>query len=61
QPVNAIRPIIRVNSTELYICRMRNRTDWGAFIDDLSVVLDKKTPLDVYHIATGKPYSVLCV
>jgi hypothetical protein len=56
QKINAIHPIIRVNATELYVYRLRNNRDLETFIDEVSAVLDKKTLLELYNIATSKPY-----
>ena len=61
QKFNAIHPIIRVNATELYVYRLRNMKDLETFIDEVSAVLDKKTPLELNHIATSEPYSFLYV
>lgn len=52
---NALRPIIRVNATELY--RLRNMKDLDTFIDEVSAVLDKNILLELYHMATSEPYS----
>ena len=35
--------------------------DLETFIDEVSAVLDKKTVLELYHIATAEPYSFLYV
>ena len=61
QKFNAIHPNIRVNATELYVYRLRNMKDLDTFIDEVSTVLDKKTLLELYHIATSEPYSFLYV
>jgi hypothetical protein len=61
QKFNAIHPIIRVNATELYVYRLRNMKDLDTFIDDVSAVLDKKSLLEIYHMATSEPYSFLYV
>jgi hypothetical protein len=58
QKCNAIHPIMRVNATELYVYRLRNNTDLESFIDEVSAVVDKKTLLELYHIATYK--TILC-
>ena len=61
QKFNAIHPIIRVNATELYVYRLKNTKDLDTFIDEVSAVLDKKSLLELYHIATSEPYSFLNV
>ena len=35
--------------------------DLDTFIDEVSAVLDKKTLLELYNIATAEPYSFLYV
>ena len=61
QKFNAIHPIIRVNATELYVYRLRNMKDLDTFIDEVSAVFDKKSLLEIYHMATSEPYSFLYV
>jgi hypothetical protein len=61
QKFNAIHPIIRVNATELYVYKLRNMKGFDTFIDEVSTVLDKKTLLELYRIATCEPYSFLYV
>ena len=61
QKFNAIHPIIRVNATELYVYRLKTTKDLNTFIDEVSAVLDKKSLLELYHIATSEPYSFLNV
>jgi hypothetical protein len=52
QKFSAIAPIIRVNATELYVYRLRNYKDLETFIDEVSAVADKKTLMQIYHLAT---------
>ena len=61
QKFNAIHPIIRVNATELYVYRLRNTKDLDTFIEEVSAVLDKRTLLQLYNIATSEPHSFLYV
>jgi hypothetical protein len=61
QKFTAISPIIRVNATELFIYRLRNYRDLETFIEEVSAVVDKKTLLEIYSIATSQPYSFLYV
>ena len=61
QKFNAIHPIIRVNATELYVYRFRNMKDLDTFIDEVSAVLDKKSLLKIYNIATSEPVPFLKV
>jgi hypothetical protein len=61
QKFTAISPIIRVNATELFIYRLRNYRDLETFIEEVSAVVDKKTLLEIYNMATSEPYSFLYV
>ena len=61
QKFSSISPIIRVNSTELYVYRLRNQNDLDKFLEEVSAVLDKKTLLKVYQETTKEPYSFLYV
>jgi hypothetical protein len=47
--------------TELIIFRLRNFKDIEAFIEETSAIYDKKTLLEIYHMATAEPYSFLYV
>ena len=61
QKFNAIHSIIRVNATELYVYRLRTLRDLDTFIDEVSAVLDKKSLLKIYNIATSEPVPHLYV
>ena len=61
QKFAAIANIIRVNATELYMYRLRNYRDLETFIEEVSAVVDKKTLMDIYNMATSEPYSFLYV
>ena len=61
QKFNAIHPIIRVNATELFVYRLRNTKDLDTLIEEVSAVLDKKTLLQLYNLATSEPHSFLYV
>ena len=53
--------LIRKNATELYIYRLRNYRELEAFIEEVSAIYDKKTPLELYNTATAEPYAFLYV
>jgi hypothetical protein len=61
QKFRAINNIIRVNATELYVFKLRNQNELDAFIEEVSAISDKKSLLEMYHIATEEPYSFLYV
>jgi hypothetical protein len=55
-----LSPIIRVNATSLYVFRLRNFSDLQAVIEETSALVDKKTLLEIYNLATNdEPYSFL--
>ena len=56
-----IANIIRVNATELFVFRLRNYRDLEAFIEEVSALIDKKSLLEIYGLATAEPYSFLYV
>lgn len=61
QKFTAISPIIRVNITELYVYRLRNYKDLETLLEELSALIDRKTLLNIYHLATEAPYSFMFV
>ena len=72
---NALSPIIRVNSRQLFFFRLRNYKEIETMVEELSAVLIKKSTvadaknlseakkllLEVYNIATEEPYSFLFI
>jgi hypothetical protein len=61
QVYKAIPPIIRKNITDLYIFRLRNYADMEAWLEEMAAIYDKKTLLQLYHMATDKPYGFLYI
>ena len=61
QKYSAVSPICRVNATELYVFRLRSIQDLTTVIEENSALLDKKTLLEVYRLATEQPFSFLFV
>ena len=61
QKFSALHPIIRVNATELIVFRLRNYQDLAMFLEEISALIDKKSLLEIYRIATDEPYSFLYV
>ena len=59
QKFTAIHPIIRCNATELYVFRLRSFQDLSTFLDEVSALVNKKTLLEMYELATAEPYSFL--
>jgi len=57
QVFNCLSPIIRKNITELFVYRLRNQKDLDSVLDELTALIDKKTLLEMYQIATSEPYS----
>ena len=61
QKFTALHPIIRVNATELYVFRLRNYRDLEAFVEEVSALIDKKSLMEIYNLATSEPFSFLTV
>ena len=61
QKFTALHPIIRVNATELYVFRLRNYRDLEAFVEEVSALIDKKSLMEIYNLATAEAYSFLYV
>ena len=61
QKLNALAPIVRLNSSSLYIFKLKNQAELDTFIQEQSALIDKKTINEIYRIATEEPYSFLFV
>ena len=61
QKFTALHPIIRVNATEWFVFRLRNYKDLETFIEEVSALIDKKSLMQIYNLATAEPYSFLYV
>ena len=59
QKCNVLAPIIRLNASSLYICRLKNASELMSFIEENSAIVDKQQLLDMYHQAVSfAPYSL---
>ena len=61
QKFSALHPIIRVNAKILHVFRLRNYQDLQMFIDEVSALIDKKSLMEIYSLATDEPFSFLTV
>ena len=62
QKYNALSPIVRLNSSSLYIFKLKNMAEVDAFVQEQSALVDKKTVYDIYKLATeDQSYSFLFV
>ena len=61
QNYSATATSVRVNATELYVFRLRSIQDLTTVIDENSALVDKKTLLQLYKLATEEPYSFLFI
>ena len=61
QKLNALAPIVRLNSSSLYIFKLKNQSELDTFIQEQSALIDKKTINEIYRVATEEPYSFLFV
>ena len=61
QGYKMINTVIRKNATQLYIFRLRNRSDLEAILDEMSAIYDKQTIYDIYKAATTDAHSFLYI
>ena len=61
QTLRSLSTIIRVNTTEIYIYRLRNYKEIESLIEELSALYPKKTILDIYNLATESPHSFIYI
>ena len=58
QKYNVLAPIIRLNTSALFIFRLKNMNEVNAFIEENSALVDKKTLYEMYQQAVNDaPYS----
>ena len=57
QKYNALAPIVRLNTSSLYILKLKNMAEVDAFVQEQSALVDKKTVYEIYKLATEEPYS----
>ena len=43
----------------MYVFRLRSFQDLSTFLDEVSALVNKKTLLEMYELATAEPYSLL--
>ena len=62
QKYRVLAPIIRLNSSSLYIFKLKNVSELMSFIEENSAIVDKEQLLNMYHKAVDdKPYSFFYV
>ena len=61
QKYNALAPIVRLNTSSLYIFKLKNMAEVDAFVQEQSALIDKNTVYEIYKTATQEPYSFLFV
>ena len=62
QKLNALATIVRVNTSSLYIFKLKNIREVETFIEEQSALVDKKTLYEIYNLAVNdQPYSFLFV
>ena len=49
QKLNALAPIVRLNTSSLYIFKLKNQAELDTFIQEQSALIDKKTMLEIYR------------
>jgi DNA replication protein DnaC len=61
QVFKAISPIIRKNITDMFVFRLRNKSDLDGIIEEVSAIHNPKVLLQLYQMATEEPYSFLYI
>ena len=61
QQLRTLSTIIRVNTCEIYIYRLRNYKEIDSLVEELSALYPKKTILEIYNLATESPHSFLYI
>jgi len=61
QKYKGVSTVIRVNTSDMYLFRLRNQLDLDAFLDEFAALADKKTIEKIYRMATDEPYGFLYV
>ena len=62
QKYNALATILRLNTSSLYIFKLKNMAEVDAFVQEQSALVGKKTVYEIYKLATeDQPYSFLFV
>ena len=51
--------MIRVNATQLFIFRLRNKKELDSVIEELGALADPKVLLEIYHTATAEDFNFL--
>ena len=62
QKYNALATIVRVNTSSLYIFKLKNMKEIDTFVEEQSALVDKKKLYEIYNLAVNdQPYSFLFV
>ena len=59
QKYRAVMPIVRVNTTDEIVFRLRNAHDLQAWIEESSALADPQTIMEIYRRAISVPYGYL--
>ena len=61
QKYKGVSNVIRLNISDMYVFKLRNKFDLDSFIEEFSALTDKDTMEKIYRIATDEPYGFLYV
>jgi hypothetical protein len=59
QKYRSLNNVVRMNSSDDLIWRLKNRADLDAVLDENSALVDKKTLEKLYRVATEQPFEFL--
>ena len=61
QKYKGVSTVIRVNTSDMYLFKLRNQLDLDAFLDEFGALADKKKIEKIYRMSTDEPYGFLYV
>ena len=61
QKFKCVSTVIRVNTSDMYLFKLRNQLDLDASLDEFGALADKKTIEKIYRMSTQEPYGFLYV
>ena len=59
QKYRSVMPVVRVNTTDEIVFRLRNAHDLQAWVEESSALADPQTIMEIYRRAISVPYQFL--
>ena len=61
QKYKGVSNIIRLNTNDMYVFKLRNQGDLDSFLEEVSALSDKKTIEKIYRYATDQAYGFVYI